>query len=112
MKSDRTMIFFFVFELLAFFAFCFVIALPIAVGAILYDEWGGGPLGRARARAERNAKRAYLRNLSPQQRAAFLHHEERKRAYARLGLYERYPAGAWDDVVKAADQPRPWETRR
>ncbi len=112
MKGDRTMGFFFVFELLAFFAFCFVIALPIVAGVILYDEWGGGPLGRAKTRADRKARKDYLRGLTPEARAAFLHHEARKRAYARLGLYERYPAGAWDDVVMAADLPRPWETRR
>jgi hypothetical protein len=94
------MILMFLVELLTFHFVCLLIALPLALALIYYDEAGGGPLGRAKARAERKAKRDYLRSLSPEARQAFRRLERRQREFARLDMWQPYKVGSWDDVIE------------
>lgn len=83
------------------------------MAVFLYDELGGGPLGRTRARERRKARKDYLRGLTPEARKAFLRLERRRREFDRLDMWQMYKVGEWDDVINATDVPfdAPWRTR-
>ena len=81
------------------------LGVPIGLGVAIYENAGGGPYSRSVRRANRKAERAYVRSLSPEDREAYEFHKKRKMAYRRLGPFEPYKPGEWDDVVKAIDYP-------
>jgi hypothetical protein len=83
-----------------------IITLPITIPLALWlhlAECLDDPIQRKMLKANRQARRDYIKSLPPVDRAAFLWHEKRKLAYYHLPPFKPYKPGEWDDVVKAPD---------